>query len=91
MTEYLSIVVGLLSAISLIATIYMIIFKGAKKNIEQDHKIDILEKLWMLIFTDGRVDKFEDRLIRKISTLLGLEHGEMIAAKIKIKKILNFD
>jgi len=62
-----------------------------KENFSRQQKIDILEKLWMLIFADGKVDKFEDRLIRKISTLLGLEHGEMISAKIKVKNTLNIE
>lgn len=62
-----------------------------KSNFSHEQKINILEKLWILIYTDGKVDKFEDRLIRKISTLLGLEHGEMIAAKIKVQKNLNIE
>lgn len=62
-----------------------------KTNFSREQKKDILEKLWLLIFADGKVDKFEDRLIRKISTLLGLEHGEMITAKLKIKKSLNIE
>lgn len=62
-----------------------------KSNFIREQKIDILEKLWTLIYTDGKVDKFEDRLIHKISTLLGLEHGEMIAAKIKVQKKLNIE
>ncbi|MBN1407513.1 MAG: TerB family tellurite resistance protein [Calditrichaceae bacterium] len=62
-----------------------------KSNFTHEQKIHILEKLWTLIYTDGKVDKFEDRLIRKISTLLGLEHGEMISAKIKIQKKLNIE
>ena len=62
-----------------------------KSNFSHEQKRDILEKLWILIYADGKVDKFEDRLIRKISTLLGLEHGDMIAAKIKIQKKLNIE
>ena len=62
-----------------------------KANFTREQKIDILEKLWTLIYTDGKVDKFEDHLIHKISTLLGLEHGEMIAAKIKVQKMLNIE
>lgn len=62
-----------------------------KTNFTREQKLEILEKLWLLIFTDGKVDKYEDRLIHKISTLLGLEHGEMIAAKIKIQKKLNIE
>ncbi|MEJ2052792.1 MAG: TerB family tellurite resistance protein [Calditrichaceae bacterium] len=62
-----------------------------KEHFTHDQKIKILEKLWLVIFADGKVDKFEDRLIRKISSLLGLEHGDMIAAKLKIKKQLNIE
>lgn len=62
-----------------------------KTNFTRKQKMDILEKLWMLIFADGKVDKFEDRLIRKISNLLGLEHGEMISTKIKVKNALNIE
>ncbi|MEJ2544492.1 MAG: TerB family tellurite resistance protein [Calditrichaceae bacterium] len=62
-----------------------------KSNFTREQKIDILEKLWILIYTDGKVDKFENRLIHKISTLLGLEHGEMIAAKIKVQRKLNIE
>ena len=62
-----------------------------KTNFSRVQKIEILEKLWLLIFADGKVDKYEDRLIHKISTLLGLEHGEMIAAKIKVQKKLNIE
>lgn len=62
-----------------------------KENFNRDQKLEIIEKLWMLIFADGKVDKFEDRLIRKISSLLGLEHGEMITAKLKVKNQLNIE
>ena len=62
-----------------------------KSNFTREQKIDIIEKLWTLIYTDGKLDKFENQLIHKISNLLGLEHGEMIAAKIKIQKMLNIE
>ena len=62
-----------------------------KTNFSREQKINILEKLWMIIFADGKVDKFEDHLIHKISDLLGLDHSEMIAAKIKIKNKLNIE
>ena len=60
-----------------------------KEHFSHSQKNQILEKLWILIYTDGTVDKYEDRLIRKITNLLGMEHGDMIAAKLKAKEILN--
>jgi len=57
-----------------------------KENFDRERKIKILELLWQLVFADGYMDKYEEALMRKISTLLGLTHGEMIAAKLKAKK-----
>ena len=57
-------------------------------NFSQEERINILEKLWLLVFADGRVDKYEDALIRKISGLLGLEHSDMIQTKLRIRKQL---
>lgn len=56
-----------------------------KQNFERPERVGILEKLWLLIYADGRIDKYEDALIRKITTLLGLEHSDMIQAKLKMK------
>lgn len=60
-----------------------------KSHFNREQKIRILENLWRLIFADSHVDRYEDALIRKITTLLGLEHGDMIQAKIKVKDNLN--
>lgn len=53
------------------------------EKFERSQKMWILEHLWKLIYADGVVDKYEDHLIRKIATLVGLSHQEMIQAKIK--------
>lgn len=53
------------------------------ENFQKEDKIWILEHLWKLIYADGKVDKYEDNLIRKIATLVGLSHQDMIQAKIK--------
>lgn len=55
------------------------------KHFSRRERLLILDKLWMLIFTDGRVDRYEDALIRKMTGLLGLEHGDMINAKLRIR------
>jgi len=60
-----------------------------KSHFNREQKIRILENLWRLIFADSHVDRYEDALIRKITALLGLEHGDMIQAKIKVKDNLN--
>ncbi len=56
-----------------------------KENLSREERQQMLENLWRIIFADGRVDKYEDALIRKITGLLGLEHADMIQAKLKVK------
>jgi len=56
-----------------------------KTTFSRERKIRIIELLWQLVFSDGKMDKYEEALMRKISNLLGLTHGEMIGAKNKVK------
>jgi len=53
-----------------------------KDNYGRGDRYEILLHLWRLIYADGTVDQYEDSVIRKITTLLGLDHGDMIQAKI---------
>jgi uncharacterized tellurite resistance protein B-like protein len=46
--------------------------------------MEMMEALWRLIYADGVLDKYEDYLVRQLATLLGLAHGEMIEAKVKV-------
>lgn len=56
-----------------------------KNNFMHEDKIKILEMLWALVYADGYMDKYEEALMRKITSLLGLAHGEMVEAKLKAK------
>lgn len=58
-----------------------------KQNFSRERKIKIVELLWRLVYSDGHMDIYEEALMRKISNLLGLTHGEMIQAKNKVKPI----
>ena len=55
-----------------------------KENLDRADKIKLIERLWELVYADGHKDKYEDALMRKISKLLGLSHGDMIQAKLKL-------
>ncbi len=57
-----------------------------KTSFTKNDKINILEMLWGLVYADGYMDKYEEALMRKITNLLGLSHGEMVQAKLKAKK-----
>jgi uncharacterized tellurite resistance protein B-like protein len=55
-----------------------------KAQFTRPEKMEMMEALWRLIYADGVLDKYEDYLVRQLATLLGLAHGEMIEAKVKV-------
>ena len=54
------------------------------ESLSEPEKIGVIEAIWKIIFSDGRLGKHEDTLIHKLSFLLGLTHQQMIAAKMKM-------
>jgi len=57
-----------------------------KDHLPREKRLEILRDLWRLIYADGRLDMYEDALIRKITELLGLDHAEMIEAKLRVQR-----
>ena len=51
----------------------------------REEKIKVAETLWQVIYTDGKIDKHEEYLIRKLTFLLDLDHQDMIDAKFKAR------
>jgi uncharacterized tellurite resistance protein B-like protein len=47
-------------------------------------KIQVIELLWEVAFADGKIQKYEDYLVRKIADLLYVPHREFIAAKHRV-------
>ena len=54
------------------------------ENYSTEEKIEIIETLWRIVYVDGKLDKYEDHLIHKLSTLLRLSHDQLIQAKLKV-------
>lgn len=54
------------------------------QNYSTDEKIQIIEMVWRVIYTDGKLDKHEDYLVHKLANLLRLTHKELIDAKLKV-------
>ncbi len=57
-----------------------------KDHLSREQRLQILTNLWKIVFADGRVDMYEDALMRKITNLLGLDHSEMIETKLAVKR-----
>ena len=53
------------------------------ENYSDEEKYSIIEKVWQVIYADGRLDKYEDYIAHKLSNLLHIPHRRMIEAKLK--------
>ena len=53
------------------------------QNFSDEEKYSVIEKIWQIIYADGRLDKYEDHIVHKLSNLLHVPHERMIEAKLK--------
>ena len=55
------------------------------QNYSMEEKLRIIETVWRIAYTDGKLDKHEDYLVHKLAKLLRLTHKQLIEAKLKVK------
>ncbi|MFT5522025.1 MAG: putative tellurite resistance protein B-like protein [Enterobacterales bacterium] len=55
------------------------------KEFTLQQKIKLIEFMWQVAFSDGKLDPYEDHFIRKISDLLYLRHSELLSARERVK------
>lgn len=51
------------------------------EHLDRDKKYELLLLLWRVAYADGRLDRYEEYYIRKITDLLHLSHRDFIRAK----------
>lgn len=51
------------------------------EHLDQIAKQSLLESIWRVAFADGRIDKYEEHLIRRMADLLHLNHREFMQAR----------
>ena len=49
--------------------------------LDHDEKARVIELLWKIAYADGRLDKYEDSLVLKISDLLHVSRGRVMRLK----------
>jgi uncharacterized tellurite resistance protein B-like protein len=49
------------------------------------HKLQIVEFLWQVAYADGRLDIYEEHVVRKVADLLYVPHSEFIRLKEKVR------
>lgn len=58
--------------------------RDINKAYSQPEKEQIIEAVWSLVYADGRLDHFEEALMRQLGTLIGLSHRQLIEAKLRV-------
>ena len=61
-------------------------FTREVKNIDESKKIEIIEALWRIIYSNKEADIYETNLMRRLAGLLYIDHKIMGDIKEKIKK-----
>jgi uncharacterized tellurite resistance protein B-like protein len=56
------------------------------ESFNQQEKIELIKNLWRVIYEDGKLNSYEDRLIKIIGSTMNLEHKEIIGAKLVVKQ-----
>jgi uncharacterized tellurite resistance protein B-like protein len=54
------------------------------ENYSNEEKVEIIETLWRIVYVDGKMDRYEHYLMKKLKNLLRLSHEQLIEAKLKV-------
>ena len=59
------------------------------KKLDYQHRLEIVEMMLKIIYSDQHLCNYEDRLIRKVSGLIYIESKDLGAIKLKVKSDLH--
>jgi uncharacterized tellurite resistance protein B-like protein len=57
-----------------------------KNHFDAAERERLVENLWSVAYADGKLNRFEEHLVRKIADLLHVSHESFIAAKLRAQK-----
>lgn len=55
-----------------------------KERFSYSQKEQVIELLWRVAVADGRIDRYEEHMVRRIAELLYLPHSSFISAKHRV-------
>ncbi len=55
-------------------------------NFDSNERIKLIESMWKIAYADGNIDKYEEHIIRKVSSLIYVAHSDFIQAKLNAKE-----
>ena len=50
-------------------------------------KVELIENLWRIAFSDNVLDKYEEHVIRRISDLIYVSHRDFMSTKLRVQGI----
>jgi len=56
------------------------------RHFSPEEKIRVVELLWQVAFADGRLDRYEEALVRKIADLIYVPHRDFLQAKHRVEE-----
>ena len=56
------------------------------RNLTAEDRVHVVEKLWEIVFADGKVHEFEENLVWRIAELLGVARHDRLAMKFAVAK-----
>lgn len=68
------------------ATDYFQFTSLINRGFSPEEKIKVIELMWHVAYADGKMDKYEDHLVRKIAGLLHVSHKDFITAKHRARQ-----
>jgi len=67
------------------ATDYFQFTSLINRHYTPERKIELIERLWSIAYSDATLHPYEEHLVRKIADLLYVAHGDFIAAKLRAR------
>ncbi len=53
---------------------------------DYEDKVTVVEMLWQVAYADGRKDKYEEYMVRKVADLLHVSHRDFIQARHRVEE-----
>jgi len=60
--------------------------RALHESLDAEEKREIIRMLWQVAYTDKKLDKYEDYLVRKIADLLYVSHSDVVQLKDEISQ-----
>lgn len=54
--------------------------------LDADERCDVIRMLWQVAYTDNKLDKYEDYLVRKVADLLYVSHSDVMRLKNEVSR-----